>query len=104
MQILSLVHGDEARTELFAPVIAAAGHDLDEWSFAAAAPPPQPLESYDAVLVFGGATHPDEDGRYVWLREEVEWLRGLIARPVPTLGICLGSQLLARAAGAWIAP
>jgi GMP synthase (glutamine-hydrolysing) len=104
VHILSLVHGDEARTELFAPIIAAAGHRLDEWSFAAAASPPRPLEAYDAVLVFGGATHPDEDGRYSWLREEIEWLAQLLERPVPTLGICLGSQLLARAAGGWIAP
>ena len=104
MNVLSLVHGDDVRTELFAPVIAAAGHALDEWSFASATPPPRPLESYDAVLVFGGATHPDEDGRYGWLREEVEGLRRLLATPVPILGICLGSQLLARAADSWIAP
>jgi GMP synthase-like glutamine amidotransferase len=104
MHILSLVHGEDARAELFAPLTAAAGHQLDEWSFSTGSPPPRPLESYHAVLVFGGSTHPDQDGRYAWLRKEVEWLSALIERPVPTLGICLGSQLLARAAGAWIAP
>ena len=104
MNVLSLVHGEEARTELFAPVVVEAGHRLDEWSFAAGGPPPRPLDTYDAVLVFGGATHPDEDGRHSWLREEVEWLEGLLERSTPTLGICLGSQLLARAAGSWVAP
>jgi GMP synthase (glutamine-hydrolysing) len=104
MRVLSLVHGDDVRTELFAPVIAETGHELDEWSFEWGTPPPRPLESFDAVFVFGGATHPNEDGRYAWLREEVDWLRELVARPVPTLGVCLGSQLIARAAGAWIAP
>ena len=104
MHILSLVHGDEVRAELFAPVVTAAGHVLDEWSFAARAEAPRPIESYDAVFVFGGATHPDEDGRYSWLREEIDWLQGLLERAVPTLGICLGSQLVARAAGSWVAP
>jgi GMP synthase-like glutamine amidotransferase len=104
VNVLSLVHGEDVRTELFGPVVAEAGHRLDEWSFEWRKPPPQPLDSYDAVFVFGGATHPDEDGRYAWLREEVDWLRALLGRPVPTLGVCLGSQLIARAAGAWIAP
>jgi GMP synthase (glutamine-hydrolysing) len=103
VNVLSLVHGEDVRTELFAPVIAEAGHRLDEWSFASQAAPPRPLESYDAVFVFGGSMHPDEDESHGWLPEEVEWLRALLERPVPTLGICLGSQLVARAADAWVA-
>jgi GMP synthase (glutamine-hydrolysing) len=103
MNVLSLVHGEDARTELFGPVVAEAGHHLDEWSFAWPTPPPQPVETYDAIFVFGGSMHPDEDDRHTWLSDEVDWLRGLLARPVPTLGICLGSQLIARAAGGRIA-
>lgn len=102
MRILSLVHGEDARTELFGPLVAEAGHHLDEWTFASPAPPPQPLETYEAVLVLGGAMHPDEDDRHAWMRAEADWLRGLLERSVPTLGICLGSQLIARAAGARI--
>ena len=103
MNILSVVHGEDARTELFGPVVAEAGHQLDEWSFAWPTPPPRPVETYDAIFVFGGAMHPDEDDRHAWLSDEVDWFRGLLAQPVPTLGICLGSQLIARAAGGRIA-
>jgi GMP synthase (glutamine-hydrolysing) len=103
VNVLSLVHGDDVRTELFAPLVAESGHRLDEWSFAWGAPPHRPLETYDAVMVFGGSSHPNEDERHTWMRDEVDWLRELLPRPVPTLGICLGSQLIARAAGAWIA-
>jgi GMP synthase (glutamine-hydrolysing) len=103
VNVLSLVHGEDARTELFGPVVAEAGHHLDEWGFAWPTPPPRPVEAYDALLVFGGSMHPDEDEQHPWLREEVDWLGGLLERPVPTLGICLGSQLIARAAGARIA-
>lgn len=102
MQILSLVHGEDARTELFAPLVAEAGHRLDEWSFGWRSPPAQPLEAYDAVFVFGGSMHPDQDDVYPWLLDELDWLRALFGRQVPTLGICLGSELLAKAAGAWV--
>jgi GMP synthase-like glutamine amidotransferase len=44
--------------------------------------------------------HPDEDERHDWLTAELRWLEGLLDRGTPLLGICLGSQLLARAAGA----
>jgi GMP synthase (glutamine-hydrolysing) len=104
VDVLSLVHGGDARTELFAPVAAEAGHRLEEWSFESGTEPPRPLDAYEAVLVFGGAMHGDQEDSHPWLRDELEWLHGLLERPVPTLGICLGSQLLARAAGAWLGP
>src|SRR5436189_292589 len=44
MHCLSVIHGTDARTELFAPVVTEAGHSLDEWSFAWGTPPPRPLD------------------------------------------------------------
>jgi GMP synthase (glutamine-hydrolysing) len=104
MHVLSVIHGDEARAELFAPAIEEGGHRLDEWSFSWGTPPAQPLESYDAVLVFGGAMHADHDHSHPWLVHETTWLEQLLARGTPALGVCLGVQLLARAAGAWVGP
>jgi len=100
VRVLSVVHGPEARAELFAPVVEKAGHALDEWSFSWERRPPRPIDSYDAYLVFGGAMHPDQDALHPWIEEEVAWLERLIATERPTLGVCLGVQLLARAAGA----
>jgi len=45
-----------------------------------------------------------EDDRYPWLREEDRLLEAAITHDLPTLGICLGSQLIAKAAGARVAP
>src|SRR5712691_8416400 len=102
MHLLSVIHGTDARAELFAPVVEEAGHRLDEWSFGWGMPPPRPLDAYDAVLVFGGAMHADQDAHHPWLREETLWLQQLLARHTPVLGVCLGVQLLARAAGAHV--
>jgi GMP synthase-like glutamine amidotransferase len=97
VRILSVVHSANGKTELFAR----AGHRIDEWQFPLSGRPPS---SYDAYLVLGGSMHADQDHLHPWLEEEVEWLQGLIARGTPVLGICLGAQLLARAAGGWSAP
>jgi GMP synthase (glutamine-hydrolysing) len=104
VHVLSVIHGSEARTELFAPVVEDAGHSLDEWSFVWGTPPARPLDSYDAVLVFGGAMHADQDAHHPWLREETMWIQQLLHRHKPVLGVCLGVQLLARAAGSWVGP
>ena len=104
MRILSVIHGTDARAELFAPAVEEGGHRLDEWSFGWDTPPPQPLESYDSVLVFGGAMHADHDDTHPWLGPETEWLERLVPSGTPVLGICLGVQLLARSQGAWVGP
>jgi GMP synthase (glutamine-hydrolysing) len=104
MRILSLVHGPLVRSELFGDVVRAGGHELDEWSVADESAPRRPVEEYDAVFVFGGHMNVDEESEHPWLRAEDELVRGLVARRVPLLGVCLGGQLLAKAAGAHVGP
>jgi GMP synthase (glutamine-hydrolysing) len=55
-------------------------------------------------MVFGGAAHPDEDDRFVWLEHEGEFLREVLVEELPVFGVCLGAQMLARAAGAGVHP
>jgi GMP synthase-like glutamine amidotransferase len=56
------------------------------------------------VIVFGGAMHPHQDDHHPWLREETLFLQRLLDLGLPTLGVCLGAQLLARAAHAPVMP
>jgi GMP synthase-like glutamine amidotransferase len=55
-------------------------------------------------MVFGGSMHPDQDDRFHWLAHEEEFLADVLAARVPVFGVCLGAQMLARAAGAAVRP
>jgi len=102
MRLLSVVHGEEVRGEVFDDVVRGDGHELDEWWIVERDEPPRPLSDYDAVLVFGGAMNVDQEDEHPWLRREDEFVRGLLEQRMPTLGVCLGGQLLAKAAGAHV--
>jgi GMP synthase-like glutamine amidotransferase len=104
MRLLSVVHGPEVRGEVFDDVLREDGHELDEWWFARDSGPPRRLDAYDAVLLFGGAQNVDQEDEHAWLRREDDFVRGLVEHEVPTLGVCLGAQLLAKAAGAHVGP
>jgi GMP synthase (glutamine-hydrolysing) len=99
MRALAIVHQRDAGPGVFAEAMEARGVELHEWHRAETDYPPADPFSYDAVLTFGGAAHPDQDRVHPWMTPEKELLAELIHRDVPLLGACLGSQLLGAAAG-----
>ena len=99
MRVLAVVHQADAGPGVFADAVRARGATLETWLPAEDSAPQVP-EDYDAVMVFGGAMHADHEDRHPWLRDVKALLRELLARDVPLLGVCLGAQLLAEAAGA----
>ena len=86
MRVLAVIHGANVRGGVFQDVVEEAGHRYDEWSLATGAPAPRPLADYEAVIVFGGSMHADQDDRHPWLRDENELIQGLLERGVPLLG------------------
>ena len=67
------------------------------------AAPPAELEALtdaDLVVVLGGPMAVYEADDFPFLKRELELLRERLAHGRPTLGICLGAQLIAAAAGA----
>jgi len=98
MRALAIVHQPDAGPGVFAEALAAKDVELDRWLIPDGRPPAEPA-SYDAVLTFGGAMHTDHETEHPWLRDEKALLADLIERRVPLLGMCLGSQLVAEAAG-----
>lgn len=103
MRVLAVTHGPSVGPGIFAEVVAARGDALEEWCVPNGAAAPA-VGRYDAVMVFGGGMHADQEDRHLWLRGELDWLRGALEAEVPLLGVCLGAQLVARAAGARVHP
>jgi GMP synthase-like glutamine amidotransferase len=103
MRVLSVTHGPTVGGGVFDDTAEREGHELRRWEVPLQEEPPA-AGSYDAVMVFGGAMHPDQDAAHPWLAREVGFLEGVLERRVPVLGVCLGAQLVARAAGAEVGP
>ena len=62
--------------------------------------PPPDVRDVDALMIFGGSMHVDQNDEHRWMDPEKEFIRDALDRGTPILGVCLGSQLLAEAAGA----
>lgn len=60
---------------------------------------PESIRDYDALIVLGGEMGDGDTAAHPWLEGVREALREAREQDMPTLGICLGSQLLASALG-----
>ena len=61
-----------------------------------------PPLNHNMVLIMGAPESANDDLQY--LRDELDLIRNASERNIPTLGICLGSQLVAKAFGAKVYP
>ena len=64
----------------------------------------RPIIDADLVVVLGGPVGVYDTARYPFLREELRCIELRLAKLDPTLGICLGAQLIAAALGAAVHP
>ena len=58
-----------------------------------------PLERACGLVILGGPMNVDDVESHPFLRPELDWIRQAVLRQLPTLGICLGAQLLAKTFG-----
>jgi GMP synthase (glutamine-hydrolysing) len=84
-----------------APMLSTAGVDVR--LLGPEAPVPDDAAA-DGIIVLGGPMGVYDTDRHPRLREEERLLSYGLARGLPVLGICLGSQLLAHALGAPVRP
>lgn len=61
---------------------------------------PERLMGYDGLIILGGPMNVYEEDKYPFLRNEDALIKRALGDKLPTLGICLGAQLIAKAAGA----
>jgi GMP synthase (glutamine-hydrolysing) len=60
--------------------------------------------SPDLLVVMGGPMGVYEQAKHPWIAGEIARIAGRIAQHRPTLGICLGAQMIAAALGGTVAP
>jgi GMP synthase (glutamine-hydrolysing) len=96
VHVLVVQHQEDAGLGVFAGVLHDASARVTVWY---APSEPLPAEPPDVGIVLGGAVNCHEEEAHPWLREEKSLLGQLLEAGVPILGVCLGAQLLADAAG-----
>jgi GMP synthase-like glutamine amidotransferase len=103
VRALCLTHEENGPAGLFADVLRERDDDLLEWNVSHGEPP-EPPDSFDAIVVLGGSMHVDQEKQHPWLPGQLDLIGGALGRGQPLLGVCLGGQLIARALGAHVGP
>lgn len=67
-------------------------------------PLPEHINDFEGLVVMGGPMSAMSDEGFASRRKELELLAEAVQLGVPTLGICLGAQLLAKACGGQATP
>jgi GMP synthase (glutamine-hydrolysing) len=85
---------------ILTPVIEAAGYDIEIHDLGCGAFPVGGTSSADLLVVLGGPIGVYDAETYPFIVDEIEAIRGRLDAGRPTLGICLGHQMIAAALGA----
>lgn len=97
--ILVVQHQDDCPPALVGQWLGEAGCRLDVRRPYAGDTLPDDLAGHDALLVLGGSMGANDDDDHPWLTPTKQLIREAVASDIPTLGICLGHQLVAVALG-----
>ncbi len=101
MHFLILQHLDIEPPALIADVLLAAGHTLATVHLDQGDKLPDSSDHINGAIIMGGPQSAN-DIQTAYIRKELVWLEKAIKDGMPMLGICLGAQLIAKAAGAEI--
>ncbi|WP_033068854.1 glutamine amidotransferase [Thalassospira australica] len=88
----------------FAPAISAAGYDIRYHDVGVDDRAGMETLDPDLLIVLGGPIGAHDDHNYPFLRDIIGFIASRLERDRPTMGICLGAQLIARAAGSRVYP
>jgi len=105
-RVLMMDHAVVNREDRATAFLASRGHAI-RWCSPAQGDALPPSGEHDALVVYGGAENLSTDlhgAEHPHLGRELDYIERWLASGRPYLGICLGSQLMAAALGARVAP
>ena len=65
---------------------------------------PENPDAFDALLIFGGIQSANDGETSPYIDRELRWLSDWLHQGKPTLGICLGAQMIAKCLGGQVSP
>ena len=103
-RVLTVRHMEDVRDDHVARYLGENGFEQTHVNPALGIPMPNDPDEYDALLIYGGIQSANDGPDKAYIDEELEWLSNWLSDKRPTLGICLGAQLIAKSLGATVAP
>lgn len=99
-EVLIVQHVAEEGPGLLLDVLEAAGAGARTIRVDRGVPVPRTLDGHAGLVIMGGPMGVYETAAYPHLRDELALIEDALRCSAPTIGVCLGSQLLAAALGA----
>ncbi|GMR05195.1 MAG: GMP synthase [Thermodesulfobacteriota bacterium] len=99
-KILIIQHVESEGPGIIGTAIAAAGFDMEYVRLYLGERVPQRADGFSAVIAMGGPMGVYEEKKHPFIKYELRLMEDAFKADLPVMGICLGAQMLARAAGA----
>ncbi len=100
MRVLVLQHIDSEGPGTLGEYLEESGVDLETVRLNRGEPLPGNHEGLAGIVSMGGPMNVYEEQDHPYLKDETDFLRNAIEAGVPTVGVCLGAQMIAKACSA----
>jgi GMP synthase (glutamine-hydrolysing) len=99
LDILTIIHMEPEGPGTLGTFLESAGATVHIARVYDGDPLPAEIGTFKAIVSMGGPMNVYEEEKYPFLRDETLLLKKALAADLPVMGICLGAQMIAKAAG-----
>jgi GMP synthase-like glutamine amidotransferase len=104
VKVLAIRHVPQEHLGLLEPILTSKGFEIDYLDIAHGQRLKKQIENYSLTIVCGGYMGAYEEGSYPFLSYEFKIIEKTLELGIPLIGVCLGSQMLAKVLGSKVYP